>query len=144
MSELKTKIQGDIKTAMKARDQVLLTNLRGLMAAIKQIEVDTRADVDDATVLNVIQKEVKKRRDALKFAEDNNRSDIAEQNKNEIEILQKYLGAPLNEDELRTEIRSLIDNGADSIGKVMGELNKNFKGRFDGGKASSMIKELLS
>lgn len=144
MSDLKKKIQDDIKTAMKARDQVLLTNLRGLMAAVKQIEIDTRQDVDDAVVLNVIQKEVKKRRDALKFAEEHNRADLVEQNQSEIEILQRYLGAPLNEQELKDEITALIDSGADSIGKVMGGLNKSFKGRFDGGKASSLIKELLS
>lgn len=144
MSEIKAKLQEDIKTAMKARDQVRLTNLRGLSSAIKQVEVDTRQELDDAAVLSIFQKEIKKRRDALQFAEDAKREDLIAQNKTEIALIQGYMGEQLSEDKLREMISQLIASGSDNLGKIMGELNKTHKGKFDGKQASELAKTLLS
>ena len=143
MSELKQKIQNDIKEAMKAREQHLLLTLRGLMAAIKQIEVDSRKEIDDAGVLAVLQKEMKKRRDTLKFAREQKRDDIVEQNEAEVAIIEKYLGAELDEEELKQIISDLVSGGADSIGAVMQALNADYKGRFDGKLASEITRSLL-
>ena len=134
MSELKEQIQSRLKEAMKARDQETVTTLRGLSAAVKQYEVDSREEADDGRVLTIVQKEVKKLRDALEFA----------QNQREIDLLQQFLGDQLSEDELKKIIGELISSGSDSIGAVMGQLNKNYKGQFEGKIASQLVKELLS
>ena len=143
MSEIKAKLQDDIKTAMKARDQEKLTTLRGLSSAIKQVEVDTRKEADEAAIVAIFQKEIKKRRDALQFAEQAKRDDLIEQNKSELALIQSYLGEQLSEEQLRTIISGLISSGADNLGKIMGELNKQHKGKFEGKVASELAKNLL-
>lgn len=141
---MKAKIQEDIKIAMKARDQKVLDNLRMIMAAIKQVEVDSRKEVDDGMVLSILQKEIKKRKDALEFAKQAARQDLIEQNEYEIQLIQSYLGEQLSEDQLKELISSLIQAGNDNIGKLMGALNKDYKGKFDGKLASQLIKQALT
>lgn len=143
MSELKSKINEDVKNAMKARNQHTVTTLRGLLAAVKQVEVDTRTEVDDAKLIQIIQKEIKMRRDALSFAKEQNRSDLVEQNESEVALLQNYLGKQLTEDELKSIITTLISEGNDNIGKIMGGLNSKYKGQFEGKVASEVIKACL-
>lgn len=143
MSEIKAKLQNDIKETMKARDQNKLTILRGLSSAIKQVEVDTRTELDDAAVMTIFQKEIKKRKDALQFAKDAGRAELIEQNEAEIKLIQSYLGEQLAGTELRALIQKIVDDGAKAIGQVMGELNKGHKGKFDGREASEIVKELL-
>ena len=140
---MKAKIQEDIKTTMKARDQKKLTVLRGLSAAIKQVEIDTRKDVTDDQIKEIIQKEIKKRRDTIKFAKDGGRDEIVEESESEIAILSEYLGKQLSDSELKDLIEKLVSGGADSIGQIMGALNKDYKGQFDGRAASEMIKSTL-
>ena len=144
MSEIKAKLQEDIKTAMKARDQGRLTQLRGLSAAIKQVEVDTRTELDDAAVLSILQKEVKKRKDALQFAKDAKRDELVAQNEGEIALIQSYMGEQLTEDKLGEMIQTLVASGSDNLGKIMGELNKSHKGKFDGKVASELAKSALA
>ena len=143
MSEIKAKLQNDIKETMKARDQVKLTVLRGLSSAVKQVEVDTRTELDDAAVLTIFQKEVKKLKDAMQFAKDAGRTELVEQNEQEIKLIQSYLGEQLSGAELKALVQKIVDGGAKAIGQVMGELNKGYKGKFDGREASEIVKELL-
>ncbi len=144
MSAIKAKLLDDVKTAMKARDQVLLTTLRGLTSALKQVEVDTRTELDDAAVLSILQKELKKRRDALQFARDAKRDDLVQQNEAEVAVIQRYMGEQLGEEKLKELIGVCIASGADSLGKIMGELNKQHKGKFDGKMASELAKAALA
>lgn len=140
---MKAKLQEDLKTAMKARDQLTVNTLRGLSAEIKKEEIDTQKQVDDARFVALVQKEVKKRRDAIEFAKNANRTDLVEQNEAEVKILQKYLGDQISEEKLRELISGLIAGGADNIGKIMGALNKDYKGKFEGKIASEIAKGLL-
>lgn len=143
MSEIKAKIQESLKTAMKARDQHTLLTLRGLTAAIKQFEVDSRTEADDARVTAILQKEIKMRRDALTFAESQQRQDLIDQNQAEVKILQGFLGEQMSEEELKTIISGLVASGADNMGKIMGALNKDYKGKFEGKVASEIAKQCL-
>ncbi len=143
MSQIKTKLQEQLKDAMRARAQHTLLTLRSLSAAIKQFEVDSRTEADDERVVAIVQKEIKMRRDALSFAESQNRAELIEQNKAEIALLQGFLGDQLSEDELKSIIQKLVAEGADSIGKIMGALNKDYKGKFEGKVASELIKQSL-
>lgn len=143
MSELRAQINESLKVAMKAREQKTVTTLRGLSAAIKQLEVDSRKEATDPQIVDIIQKEVKKRRDTIGFAEQQGRDEMVAENNQEIEILQQFLGAQLSEDELKAIIEELIAGGATSIGQVMGGLNKDYKGQFEGRSASAITKSLL-
>lgn len=137
------KLKEDIKSAMRAREQKKLTVLRGISAAVKQYEVDKREEVTEEIVKDIFNKEIKKRKDALGFAEQAERQDLIDQNNAELEILYEYVGAPLSEEELKGIISAAVSGGASNIGAIMGVLNKDYKGRFDGKLASSLAKEAL-
>jgi uncharacterized protein YqeY len=144
MSETKNKINALLKESMKARDQATVTTLRGLTAAIKQFEVDTRTEADEEKVVSIVQKEIKMRRDAIGFAKEQGREDLLTQNEAEVALLQKFLGEQLSEDELMALIKEAITGGANNLGAIMGMLNKSHKGKFEGKIASELAKTLLS
>lgn len=143
MSEIKTKLLENIKEAMKAKEAEKLLTLRTLSSEIKRIEVDTRKDLSDADIIQIFQKEIKKRRDSLEFAKTAQRTDIIESTEKEIQLIQSYLGEQLSEDKLKAIISELIASGANNIGKIMGELNQKHKGKFEGKAASEIAKGLL-
>lgn len=140
---MKEKLQADMKEAMKNKDQTVVLTLRGVIAEVKKQEIDTKTTMNEEQVLGVIQKEIKKRRDTLKFAQDAGRQDMVEQTNLEIAILSKYLGEQISEEKLKEMIAGLIKGGADNVGKIMGALNKDHKGKFDGRLASEIAKQCL-
>lgn len=144
---LKSQIQDDVKTAMRARDQKRLTALRLITAAIKQIEVDKRIEMDDQAVLAVLDKMVKQRRESLEQFESAGRDDLAAQEKFELELIAVYLPEALGDDEVAALIKQAIaDTGASSIrdmGAVMNALRGEVQGRADMKAVSSTVKELL-
>jgi uncharacterized protein len=145
---LKTRIQDDMKQAMKAGDKERLKVVRMLLAAIKQIEVDKRTEVDDPAVLAVLEKMVKQRRDSISQFRAGNRQDLADIELAEIAVLEKYLPTPLSEAEVDELISAAIDEtGADSVremGKVMAHLKSSMQGRADMGVVSAKVKARLS
>lgn len=143
MSEIKTKLLDDIKVAMKARDQEKLLTLRTINSEIKRLEVDTRKELSDADIIQIFQKEIKKRRDSIEFAKTAQRNDIIQSSESEILIIQSYLGVQLSEEKLKSLISELIASGQNNIGKIMGELNQKYKGQFEGKAASGIAKALL-
>jgi uncharacterized protein YqeY len=144
---LKTQIQEDVKTAMRARDQKRLTALRLITAAIKQIEVDKRIEVDDQTVLAVLDKMVKQRRESLEQYESAGRDDLAAQEQFELDLLSVYLPEALSDDEVAALIKkALAETGASSIrdmGAVMNKLRGDVQGRADMKAVSSAVKAQL-
>jgi len=145
---LKTQIQDDVKSAMRARDQRRLTALRLITAAIKQIEVDKRIEMDDQAVLGVLDKMVKQRRDSLQQYQSANRDDLAAQEKFELDLIANYLPEALSE----TEVAALIEEAiaatkASSIrdmGAVMNRLRGELQGRADMKAVSVAVKAQLS
>ena len=144
---LKAQILDDVKTAMRARDQKRLTALRLITAAIKQIEVDKRIELDDQAVLAVLDKMVKQRRESLEQYESAGRDDLAAQEKFELELLSAYLPEALSDDEVAALIKQAIaDTGASSIrdmGAVMNKLRGEVQGRADMKAVSNSVKEQL-
>lgn len=140
---MKEKLQSDLKEAMKAREQLTVNTLRGLISEIKLVEIDSPGGVGEDKIVAIIQKEIKKRRDTIEFAEKAGRAEMVEQNRSEIKILQRYLGDQLSEDRLRELISALISGGANDLGKIMGSLNKSHKGKFEGKAASEIARQLL-
>ena len=144
---LKAQILDDVKSAMRARDQKRLTALRLITAAIKQIEVDKRIEVDDQIVLGVLDKMVKQRRESLEQYESAGRDDLAAQEKFELELITVYLPEALSDDEVAALIsQAVADTGASSIrdmGAVMNQLRAKVQGRADMKAVSSAVKAQL-
>ena len=144
---LKAQILEDVKTAMRARDQRRLTALRLITAAIKQIEVDKRIELDDSMVLAVLDKMVKQRRESLEQYESAGRKDLAAQEQFELELITDYLPEALGDDEVAALIsQAIADTGASSIrdmGAVMNMLRPAVQGRADMKAVSSAVKEQL-
>mgnify|MGYP001813961582 FL=1 len=147
LNTLKGQIQEDVKTAMRARDQKRLTALRLITAAIKQVEIDKRIEMDDQAILAVLDKMVKQRRDSLEQYNAAGRDDLAAQEQFELELISVYLPEALSDDELATLIKQAVaDTGASSIrdmGKVMNQLRGQVQGRADMKAVSSAVKEQL-
>ena len=136
-----------MKTAMKAGDKDRLRVVRLIMAAVKQVEVDQRIEVDDAGVLAVLDRMVKQRRDSVEQFEKGGRDDLVRIELDEITVLEGYLPERLSDDELDTLISEAISStGAESIrdmGKVMGQIKSKAAGRADMGNVSAKVKALL-
>ena len=132
---LKSRIQDDVKNAMRAQERERLAVLRLVTAAIKQKEVDERIELDDAQVLAVLDKMVKQRRESLEQYRTAGRDDLADQEAFELDLIQTYLPEPLGEAELAAMIRDAIaEVGASSIrdmGAVMNALRPQVQGRAD-------------
>jgi len=147
LNTLKAQIQEDVKSAMRARDQKRLTALRLITAAIKQVEVDKRIEMDDQAVLQVLDKMVKQRRDSLEQYQAAGRDDLAAQENYELELIAVYLPEALSDDELAVLIKQAVaDTGASSIrdmGAVMNKLREQVQGRADMKAVSNAVKEQL-
>jgi uncharacterized protein YqeY len=145
---LKNQIKEDMKSAMKAGDKDRLKVVRLIMAAIKQVEVDTRQELDDAGTLAVLDKMVKQRRDSVEQFEKGGRADLAASERQEIDVLKDYLPEQLSDDELVALVDAAIaDTGAEGIrdmGKVMGQIKAKAAGRADMGAVSVTVKERLN
>ncbi|MGB5688624.1 MAG: GatB/YqeY domain-containing protein [Woeseiaceae bacterium] len=145
---LKNQITEDMKSAMKAGDKDRLKVVRLILAAIKQVEVDQRIELDDAAVLAVLDKMVKQRRDSVEQFENGNREDLAAIERAEIEVLQGYLPEQLSAAELTALVDEVIAasgaEGMRDMGKVMGQIKAKAAGRADMGAVSATVKERLA
>ncbi len=145
---LKGQITEDMKSAMKAGEKDRLKAIRLILAAIKQIEVDTREELDEPAVLAVLTKMVKQRRDSIEQFEKGDREDLAAIERAEIAVLNDYLPEQLSADELTAMIDEIVlSTGAEGIrdmGKVMGQIKLKAVGRADMGALSAIVKERLS
>lgn len=145
---LKGQITEDMKSAMKAGEKDRLKVVRLIRAATKQIEIDTREELDDAAVLAVITKMVKQRRDSVEQFEKGDREDLAAIERAEILVLNDYLPEQLSAEELAAMVDEIIQaTGAEGIrdmGKVMGQIKAKASGRADMGAVSATVKERLN
>ena len=145
---LKNQITEDMKSAMKAGEKDRLKVVRLIRAAIKQVEIDKRIELDDAAVLAVLNKMVKQRRDSVDQFEKGNREDLAAIERAEIVVLEGYLPEQLSADELAAMVDEVIAaTGAEGIrdmGKVMGQIKAKAAGRADIGAVSATVKERLN
>lgn len=145
---LKQSLTADMKASMKGGDKKRLGVIRLVLAAIKQIEVDERIELDDNRVLAVLDKMVKQRRESISLYKEAGREDLWQQEEYEVSILQDFLPEALSDDEIDQMITKAIgDTAAESIkdmGKVMGILKPQMQGRADMGAVSAKIKAQLN
>ena len=144
---LRSQISEDMKTAMRAKDSARLSAIRLLLAAMKQREVDERIELDDTQVIEIIEKMLKQRRDSISQYEAAKRTDLADVEKFEVQVLTGYLPQALTEAEINAIIEKVIaDTGAAGVkdmGKVMGLVKPQIVGRADMAKVSGQIKARL-
>ncbi len=138
------RIQEDLKTAMKSADQLRVSVLRMVLSELNYKKIDLQRDLTEEDVIAVVQKEVKKRKEAIESYTKGDRLDQAKQEQQELEILQVYLPAQMSEDEIRTRLQTEIVNGkfAD-FGSAMRVISPIFKGKADGAMVARIVRELL-
>ena len=145
---LKQRLTDDMKAAMKSGDKASLGVIRLMLAAIKQREVDERIELDDAQVLAALDKMVKQRRDSVSQYEAAGRTDLADIEKAEIVVIDRYLPAKLDEAAIIAAIDAAVaETGAASaadIGKLMGVLKPKLAGQADMGLVSTLVKQRLA
>ena len=148
MTTLKDQITDVLKSSMRAKDMATVTVIRGIQAAIKQIEVDERKELDDAQVLAVIEKQIKQRKESVKAFEGAGREDLASKEQAEIEVLSQFLPEAMTEEELDSMIAQTIEaqqaTSMKDMGKVMNSLRPLIAGRADPAQVSVKIKAKLS
>ena len=147
-SSLKTRILEDVKDAMRARDKARLGTLRMVTAAIKQREVDERVTLDDASVIAVLEKMLKQRRESAGQYERAGRGDLAAAEREEIAVIEQYMPRALDPAEVDAMIAAAIEEAAAAtmkdMGRVMGLLKPRVQGRADMGAVSAAVRARLS
>lgn len=145
---LKQKLQDDMKIALRNHDSATLSTIRMALAAVKQIEVDERIDVDDTRLTAIISKMVKQRKESVRMFTAGGRQDLAEKEQAEIDLLQQYLPKMLSAEEITAEITAAISatgaSQASDMGKVMGLLKNKLAGKADMSEVSKQIRDMLA
>ena len=146
--DTKAKLNESMKSAMKSGDEVRKRTVRMVLAAVKQVEVDKRTELDETAVTALIQKEVKNRREALEEAKKANRDDLVAANEAEIKVLEEFLPKAMPAEELRALVQAAIaETGAaapSDMGKVMKVVMPKVAGRAPNDMISAAVKELLA
>ena len=145
--ETKEKLEIALKEALKAGDDVRKRTVRMVLAAVRQVEIDKQVKLDEAAVLNIIQKEIKTRRESVEEARGANRPDIVAATEAEIVVLQAYLPAAMSADELNALVwAAVLEAAAKSpadMGKVMKLLLPRVSGRAPGDQVSTAVRQAL-
>ena len=144
---IKETLAQDLKLSLKEKDIIRKNTVQGIRAAVLQYEKDNLTELDDDGILDIIAKELKKRRDVLPEYEKSGREDLITQLKREIEIVMGYLPSQLSEDELdeivKTAVESTGASGMKDMGKIMAEVMPKIKGRADGKMVNALAKKYL-
>ena len=147
MSQLKQTLTDSIKTSMKARELERVKVLRNVQAVIKQIEIDRRIELDDADVLDVLQKQLKQRQESLSIFTENGRDDLATKEQFEIDIINQFMPKQMEDDEISALVNAEIaEQGATSMremGSVMAVLKNKTAVRADPALISKLVKDAL-
>jgi len=144
MSELLARLQGDLNAARKSQDKAGTLLLGTVLSEVKNKKIELRREPADADVVDVLRKSIKRRRESVELYTKGGRKDLADKETAEATALEKYLPAPVSDDELRAAVRAAIAGGANQIGAVMGKVLPQYKGRADGSTINTIAREELS
>lgn len=147
MSKLQEQINNDLKQAMRDRDETTLSTLRMLLAALKNKMISLRqgaeAELTDEQVIEAVASEIKKRQDSIEAYAAGGRSDLAEKEKAEAEVLKKYLPQQSSDEEIEAVIKEVVASGATDFGRAMGQAMARLKGKADGKRVGEIVKKVL-
>lgn len=142
------KLNEDMKIAMKEKDQLKLSVIRMVKSSLKYAEIEKKDHaLEDADILQVLQKEAKKRREASEEFKKGNRTELAQKELDELKIIEEYLPTQLSKEDIEEEVKKILSEIPEAdranMGKVMGKIMPAFKGRADGGLVNAVVKGLL-
>ncbi len=140
---LKDRLRSDLIDARKSRDKLRTVLLSTVLSDVRNREIDTGSDLDSEGVQEVVSRAIKQRRDAEEQMEAGGRTDLAQKEAAEAEILKVYLPPPMTEEEVRALVRQAVQDGADAMGPLMGRVMPQIRGRFDGKEANRIVREEL-
>jgi len=147
MRDLKRELQTALKAAMRAKDKDRRNAIRLLQSAVKQVEIDSRSELDNDAVLEILRKEAKKRREAIDELERAGRYDDADGEKFELAVIEGFLPRQLTAEELRPIVQAaVLEAGATSmkqVGQIMKIVMPKVKGLADGRQVNAIVRELL-
>jgi uncharacterized protein YqeY len=148
MEDIKAKLSAALKEAMVSKDVKRRDVIRTLLSAIKQVEIDTRKDVSPEDAVGILQKEAKKRRESIEEMDKAGRTDLSDQEKYELGLIESFLPQQLSRDEITAIVRETIAQtgvtSAKEMGKLMGALMPKVKGLADGKLVNEVVREALS
>jgi uncharacterized protein len=138
------RLQADQATARRSKEKERVTTLGMLIAELKNREIELRRDLTDEDAIEVVRKGIKRRKEAVAMYEKGARADLAAKESAEAAVLEEYLPAAVDPEELRAAIRAAIDAGASNVGAVMARVMPTFKGRTDGSTINAMARSELA
>lgn len=145
---IKETLLGDLKKAMKEKDNITKSTVTMVRAAILQIEKDNKVELGDEEIIDVVSKQVKQRKDALSEFEKAGRDDLVEETKAELNVLMKYLPKQLSKEEIKSIVEDAVKKvdakSVKDMGKIMSEVIPKIKGKADGKLVNEIARELLS
>ncbi|NQY20070.1 MAG: GatB/YqeY domain-containing protein [Campylobacteraceae bacterium] len=145
---LKEQLKSDLKDAMRAKEIVKRDSIRTINTMVKQIEVDERIELDDASIVKLIQKGIKQREEAIIQYTEAAREDLIQKEQDQIDIFKLYLPEQISDENLEIGMKEIIATvnatSMKDMGKVMGNASKKFAGVADGKRINEMVKKLLS
>ncbi len=150
---LRDELSGSLKEAMKAKDEQRVSTLRLILAALKDRDIAARGKgqsepVSESEILEMLTKMIRQRRDSIKMYEEGGRVDLAEREQGEIDVIETFLPKQLTEDEIRAAATAVVAElgaaGLKDMGRTMSEMKQRYAGQMDPGKASTVVKALLT
>ena len=144
MSALQARIQSELTTARKAQDKPETLLLGTTLSEVKNRAIEVDRELTDDDVIDVIRKAIKKRRESVEMFEKGGRQEMADKERAEVTMLERYLPPQVSSDELRAAVKAAIATGANSVGAVMGKVMPQFKGRAEGSVINAIAREELA
>jgi uncharacterized protein len=144
MSDLLARIQADLNASRKAQDKPLTLVLGTALSDIKNRQLELGRDATDDEAVEVLRKGIKRRRESAEMYTSAGRADLADRERAEVGVLERYLPPEVPEDEIRAAVRAAIAGGAANVGAVMGKVMPQFKGRAEGGVINAVVRDELA
>jgi uncharacterized protein YqeY len=143
MSALQARLQTELNAARKAQDKPATLLVSTTLSDIKNRSIELKRDLTDDDVVEVIRRGIKKRRESIEMYEKGSRHELADKERAEVTLLERYLPAQVSPDEIRAAVKAAIASGADNLGAVMGKVMPQFKGKAEGSTISAIVREEL-
>ncbi len=140
---LKQKIREDMKQAMRAKEAQKLSVLRMLISAINYAQIDTKGEMDEKAVEQVLRREAKKRRETIEAYRQGGREESAQKEEFELKIIEAYLPQQMSEEEVRAKVKEILGGQELNFGQAMGMVMKELKGKADGGLVNKIVREMV-
>jgi uncharacterized protein YqeY len=144
MATLEKRLQDELTAARKSQDKARTLLLGTIIADVRNHSIALKKDLADDDVIEVIRRGIKKRRESIEMYEKGKRTDLADKERAEVGMLEQYLPAQVDPEEIRAAVRAAIAGGANNVGAAMGKVMPLFKGRAEGGTINAIVREELA